>query len=81
MSDYLTPVRPADARAMAAARDYIKLYKLLSEGDGTEEPGKAVQEEAAVPPKSPRARKTAPKAVAPVAKSDEKDDDPGMAEE
>ena len=23
MSDYLTPVRPADARAMAAARDYI----------------------------------------------------------
>ena len=64
-----------------SAMDYIKLYKLLSEGDGTEEPGKAVQEEAAVPPKSPRARKTAPKAVAPVAKSDEKDDDPGMAEE
>ena len=64
-----------------SAMDYIKLYKLLSEGDGTEEPGKAVQEEAAVPPKSPRARKTAPKAAAPVAKSDEKDDDPGMAEE
>ena len=70
-----------------SAKDYIRLYELLVNGDGSAEPGLVLKEEAAATPapKARRPRKTAPKdeaatETAPETKTAD-DDSLGMAEE